>query len=68
MFFMASYDIDRFRSFVFDSSFLQRYSVDEPELAKLRSDDVALLEFGLKWLKGLLFREGGPQEGPKKQD
>jgi hypothetical protein len=68
MFFMASYDIDRFRKFVFESSFLQRYPVDDATLANLRSDDVALLEFGLKWLKELLFKEidspaGAPKQG-----
>jgi hypothetical protein len=67
MFFMASYDIDRFRKFVFESSFLQRYPVDDATLAALRSDDVALLEFGLKWLRGLLFKEGGPAATVQKQ-
>jgi hypothetical protein len=67
MFFMASYDIDRFRKFVFESSFLQRYPVDDATLAQLRSDDVALLEFGLKWLKGLLFKESDSQAGAPKQ-
>jgi hypothetical protein len=67
MFFMASYDIDRFRKFVFESSFLKRYAVDEAVLPNLRSDDVALLEFGMKWLKGLLFKEGEPGAGAQKQ-
>jgi hypothetical protein len=67
MFFMASYDIDRFRKFVFESSFLKRYAVDEAAFPNLRSDDVALLEFGLKWLKGLLFKEGGPAATVQKQ-
>jgi hypothetical protein len=58
MFFMASYDIDRFRQFVFESSFLKRYPVDAETLGRIREDDVALLEFGMKWLKSLLFKEG----------
>jgi hypothetical protein len=58
MFFMASYDIDRFREFVFGSSFLQRYEVDPQTADKIKADDVALLEFGLKWLKWLLFKVG----------
>jgi hypothetical protein len=60
MFFMASYNIDTFRKFVFESSFLKRYPVDAQILEKIRSDDVDLLGFGLKWLKGLLFKESGP--------
>lgn len=56
MFFMASYNIDRFREFVFESSFLKRNPTDAQTLEGLRDDDVALLEFGLKWLKGVLFK------------
>jgi uncharacterized protein len=55
MFFMASYNIDRFREFVFESSFLERYPTDPETLERIRTDDVALLEFGLTWLKGILF-------------
>jgi hypothetical protein len=62
MFFMASYNIDKFRKFVFESSFLTRYAVDESLLETLRNDDVALLDFGLKWLKGMLFQEGAPKQ------
>jgi Fe-S-cluster containining protein len=63
MFFTVSYDVDKFRRFVFDSSFLRRYEVDARTLEHIRSDDVALLQFGLKWLKGLLFKgvESGHQ-------
>jgi hypothetical protein len=68
MFFMASYNIDKFRKFVFESSFLERYPMDERSLENLRSDDVTLLDFGLKWLKGILFKEGGPQTAATKQD
>jgi len=58
MFFTASYDIDRFREFVFGSSFLERYEVDPQTVEKIRDDEVALLAFGLKWLKWLLFKVG----------
>jgi len=55
LFFMASYNIDQFRRFVFESSFLERYDVDKDTVAAFRDDDVALLKFGLKWLRDLLF-------------
>ena len=55
MFFMVSYNIDKFRSFVFDSSFLKRMPVDDETREKLRTDDVALLKFGVNWLKSILF-------------
>ena len=56
MFFMASYDIDRFRRFVFESSFLEKYQVDEETLNEIKTDDVVLLQFALKWLKSILFK------------
>jgi hypothetical protein len=62
MFFMASYNIDKFRKFVFESSFIKRYPVDGNALENLRRDDVALLDFGLKWLKDILFKEGAPKQ------
>ena len=58
MFFLVSYDIDKFRSFVFESSFLNRYDIDADTVEKIKTDDVELLKFGLSWLKDVLFREG----------
>lgn len=56
MFFMVSYDIDKFRRFVFDSTFLERMPVDDETRKKLETDDVALLKFGVSWLKSILFK------------
>lgn len=56
LFFLASYDLDRFRRFVFESSFLRRYPVAAEEAERLKTDDLALLQFGLRWLKDILFR------------
>jgi Fe-S-cluster containining protein len=58
MFFLASYNLDKFREFVFESSFLDRYDVDKSNLNRIRDDEIELLKFGLKWLKWLLFKEG----------
>jgi hypothetical protein len=58
MFFLASYNIDKFREFVFESSFLHRYAVDESVLKRIKDDEIELLKFGLTWLKWLLFKEG----------
>ena len=55
MFFMASTDIDQFRSFVFDSSFLKTYEVDEKTIEKIRTDDIELLLFSYKLLASMLF-------------
>ncbi len=58
MFFLASYNIDQFRQFVFESSFLDRYEVDPEMVAKIKTDETALLGFGLKWLKSVLYKDG----------
>ena len=57
LFFLVSYNIDKFREFVFRSTFLDRYDIDEATVEKIREDEIALLKFGLKWLKDTLFQE-----------
>jgi len=57
MFYMACYDLDRFRRFVFDSRFLALFEVDEARVEALRSDDEELLDFGVQWLRFSLFGE-----------
>ena len=58
MFFLASYNIDKFKEFVFESSFLDRYVVDAETVEKIKDDEIELLQFGMRWLKWLLFKEG----------
>jgi hypothetical protein len=55
MFFMASTDLDKFRDFVFNSSFLDTYEVDEETLAKIKTDDIALMKFSCKYLASSIF-------------
>ena len=62
MFFMASYNIDKFKEFVFKSSFLNRYDIEETTIEKIKNDELELLTFGLKWIKWLLFKEGDFKE------
>lgn len=57
MFFMVAYDIDRFRDFVFRSSFLDKFEVDKELESRLMEEDVELLKFGFKWLRFALFGE-----------
>jgi Fe-S-cluster containining protein len=58
IFFLASYNIDKFRQFVFESSFLKRYDIDDATVERIKENEIALLAFGLKWLKDVLFKEG----------
>ena len=55
MFFMGSYNLDKFRKFVFGSRFLQRFDVASETIEKLTRDDEDLLSFAIKWLKFSLF-------------
>jgi hypothetical protein len=57
MFFMACYDLDRFREFVFGSSFLDKFEVDDATREKMKDEDMELLRFGYRWLRFALFGE-----------
>jgi len=50
MAFMATYNMDQFRAFVFGSSFLKRYKVKRELLKKIKTDEVALMMFGFEWV------------------
>lgn len=65
LFFMVSTNPERFRSFVFGSSFLQIFEVDDKTLEEIKKDDLKLLQFGFKWLKTVLF--GDPLIKKKKE-
>jgi len=55
MFFLASYNLDKFRDFLFDSTFFDKFEVDEETRDKIEKDDVELLKFGYYWLRFSLF-------------
>jgi Fe-S-cluster containining protein len=57
MYYMACYDIDRFRRFLFQTRFLQLFEVDEDRIEAMRRDDLELLDFAMQWLKFSLFKE-----------
>jgi len=57
LFFMASYDVDRFRRFVTSDSFKKMYDISDEEFANFENDDIALMQFGFKLMKQVLFGE-----------
>ncbi len=57
MIFMALYNLDKFRDFIFNSSFLEKLQVPEDRISSVKEDDVALLEFGVDWVKFGVFGE-----------
>ncbi len=57
MFNMASYNLDRFRDFVLNGSFLTRFEVDAARQERISSDDKELMLFAFDWLRFALFGE-----------
>ena len=57
MFYTACYDLDTFRSFVFESSFCERFDIQSEALEELKTNDEALLRFAFRWLRFALFAE-----------
>ena len=54
---MASYDLDRFRRYIFESDFLNVFDIDDETIEKIRDDDVALIQFGVKYIKYVMMLE-----------
>jgi len=57
MMYTACYDLDKFREFVFESTLLQKFVVDEDFVEEMRYDDEVLLRFAFLWLRFSLFGE-----------
>jgi len=57
LFFMACYDLDRFRLFVISDGFRSTFDVSDEEIAILEKDDIALMKFGFTFLRQVLFNE-----------
>ena len=57
LFYMAAYDLDTFREFIFSTSFVRRFDLDGALVEALRTDDHALLRFSLRWLRFAMFGE-----------
>jgi len=55
MTFMALYNIDRFKDFVFKSTFLDRLEVEPKRIEEIKDNDEQLLIFAYDWIKFGLF-------------
>ena len=58
MVYMAAYNLDTFRRFVFNSSFLSRFEVPEERLEKVQTDDTELMLLGFDWILRFLGGQG----------
>jgi hypothetical protein len=54
MAFMACFNVDQFRNFVFGSSFLSRFFVPAERVTRIREDDTEMIKFGFEWVKFFL--------------
>jgi Fe-S-cluster containining protein len=55
MIIMALYNIDKFREFVFKSTFLNRLEVEPEIIEAIKNSDTELLKFAFDWIKFGLF-------------
>ena len=67
MFYTACYDLDNFRRFVFESTFLKRFEIADDLAQRLRRDDHELLRFAFRWLRFALFGEPTMKVKPEAQ-
>jgi hypothetical protein len=57
LFFMGSYDLDSFKSFVFESRFLDIFDLTDEEIVLIKDDEIELLKFAQRWLLYVLYKE-----------
>lgn len=55
MTFMALYNLDRFKEFILNSTFLDRFEVDPLTIEKIKRRDIELLKFSFDWIKFGVF-------------
>jgi uncharacterized protein len=56
-FFMACYDLDRFREFVKSEGFAATFDIDDATRQAVYTDDLALLKFGEQMIRQVMFGE-----------
>lgn len=57
MFFMTCYDLDQFREFATSEQFNDLYEVEPETREKIKTDDIALMQFGYRLLRQVMFNE-----------
>ncbi len=57
LFFLACYDLDRFRAFVASEQFSEVYELPDEELKTILTDDKEMMLFGFRFLRQVMFGE-----------
>ncbi len=55
--YLALYDLDNFRNQFFNNRPLDKVDADPQKLAAAETDDTALLEVGMQWVKQIVFKQ-----------
>ncbi len=55
--FIACYDLDKFRRFLFETTFFEKFDVEPELIERLKTDDEELLRFGFRWIKYSTLKE-----------
>jgi uncharacterized protein len=58
MAFMACFNVDAFKNFIFESTFLSRFDLPSERIEKLKASDVELMKFGFDWTMFFLTGSG----------
>jgi hypothetical protein len=58
MAFMASYNMDTFKAFIFKSSFSDRFSLSEKRMEDIQNSETELLRLGFQWITFFLTGKG----------
>src|SRR5208337_4326952 len=58
MFYLASYNLDRFREMVFNSRFLRLFQIEQDEIEQMRTSETALLKLAFGWMRFSFLGEG----------
>lgn len=66
IFFMVCYNIDKFKEFVFNSTFLTRYDIPAQKIEEIKTDEIKLLQFGFEWLNATFFQAAPERFQPRK--
>lgn len=54
-FYLALYNLDEFRTQIFEQNILKDFNLPDSFLQTLKTDDEALMDFGIAWVKNMLF-------------
>jgi len=62
MFHLALYDLDNFRSKIYENGLLVDFNVEEALLTRAKKDDETLLQIGYAWIKSMLILHPATRE------